>query len=301
MTALSSIISAGGGGGSTRAIADKVNKNNVGPGMSMVFGNSQSFTPATTMTAIVTAVGAGGSGAHMAQSYWFSATGGSAGGMCQSELVLTAGVTYTFSVGAGGTKQGPGNSTGYPGGDTIVSGSDIATMTAGGGLGGGYHYQINSTATTWGGSASGGNIANRTGGGSQVQGYPKAAGGGAVGFYDSGKYGACTDATHNGTHSSEGAGCEGIPMSFGFGACTDGGDRLWDTNYANSAGAGQAFAGGGGARVNTTAPYLNSGYACIGGRGGIGGGGGAAISYGSAQCSTIGGQGGNGIIILQFI
>ena len=105
----------------------------------------------------------------------FNASGGGAGGVCQSELNLSAGVTYTVTIGAGG---GPSQA----GGNTTFTGSDITDMTANGGGSGNVGSQ-GVIAATSGGTATGGNIVNRTGGGSATAASTaRASGGGALGF-----------------------------------------------------------------------------------------------------------------------
>ena len=134
---------------------------------------STTLTPAFNFTALVHAIGAGGSGGATdgENGAICIGTGGGAGGHAISRLNFTSGVTYTITIGAGGaaiTTSAASVDDGNAGGATSISGSDITTMTAnGGGAGQGSaptsiatHTEVGGT----GGTATGGNIANLTGG-----------------------------------------------------------------------------------------------------------------------------------------
>ena len=121
-------------------------------GLSMVVhatSGSGSFTPANN-TIYVTAAGGGGAGGHRYNNdvvgYY---DGGGGGAACIREKIsVTAGSTYNYSVGAGGSASvkfaTPGN-----GGATTISGSGVSLS-----LGGGVHGMQNNDNTR-GGNASG--------------------------------------------------------------------------------------------------------------------------------------------------
>lgn len=116
---------------------------------------SGTWSPPEDITAYVMVIGAGGSGAN--ESWGGAQTGGSAGGTSVSKLDLFASTTYTATVGAGGTNSGEA------GGLSSFTGSDITDMIANGGLGG-IHSTLYPVVGPAGGTASGGNIGNYTGG-----------------------------------------------------------------------------------------------------------------------------------------
>ena len=149
-----------------------------------LFG-SQSWTPAFSMQAYVYVIGGGGSGAASDDNTNRSGGGGAAG-CAISFLTLLSSVTYTVTIGAGGVQKTPDNA-GANGGNSSLSGSNIATMTANGGIGG---AQSTNSAITGaaGGAASGGTICNNTGGagGDVPNTGGMLSGGGAVGIWGTG-------------------------------------------------------------------------------------------------------------------
>ena len=161
----------------------------------LTFKISQTYTPSYTSEVIAYVIGGGGSGAATERnsSVWRCfASGGGAGGTAISRLILTSGVNYTITIGAGGASATEtSNETveaGNAGGNSSLSGSDITTMTANGGQGGTGSTTASATlADRTGGSASGGNIANFTGGSAKgVTSLPdqvSASGGGGVTLY----------------------------------------------------------------------------------------------------------------------
>lgn len=161
----------------------------------LTFKISQTYTPSYTSEVIAYVIGGGGSGAATERhsSYWRCfASGGGAGGTAISRLILTSGVNYTITIGAGGASVSETyNATveaGNAGGASSLSGSDISTMTANGGQGGAGSITASATvADRTGGSASGGNIANFTGGSAKgvtsLASQVAASGGGGVTLY----------------------------------------------------------------------------------------------------------------------
>lgn len=135
-----------------------------------VFVTSQTFVTPISGRYLVTAIGPGGSGSATGQ---YSSAGG-AGGLAQSLWKLPAGFSLVLTMGAPGALiNAGGNVTGNDGGTTTVTGTGLTTLTANGGKGGTADYTV---ALANGGTASGGNIMNVTGG-------KGGRGGGAVGVY----------------------------------------------------------------------------------------------------------------------
>ena len=137
--------------------------------MERVFTASTTWTPPFNCRAYVTVIGPGGSGAsrrNTSNGTAMAASGGGAGGCAKSLLDLSASVTYTITVGAGGASvQGANGNNG--GANSVFSGSDITDMTANLGNGGsqsGGTGTVSSQAGGTGGAASGGNLWNVTGG-----------------------------------------------------------------------------------------------------------------------------------------
>jgi hypothetical protein len=139
--------------------------------------SSGTYTPPFDCKALVYVIGGGGSGGSAVSTTTaqdtVAASGGGAGGIAVSELTLSAAVSYTATIGAGGAAaaNSPGTArttAGNAGGQSVFSGSDITTMTANGGSGGVGDYQTGSTQASAtggaGGTASGGSLFNATGG-----------------------------------------------------------------------------------------------------------------------------------------
>lgn len=129
---------------------------------------ANSWSPPYDCTATVTVTGGGGSGGYKDGGAFDGALAGAAAGTAiKFNLALSAAVTYTATVGAGGTAPGaPG--TGASGGNSSFSGSGITTLTANGGAGGarissGAAISDNNAAA--GGTATGGDLNLRGGDG----------------------------------------------------------------------------------------------------------------------------------------
>jgi hypothetical protein len=152
--------------------------------ISFPFNSTGTWSPIQNMFAYVLVIGGGGGGgasyASGAQTGAVPrracASGGGAGGAALSLLELRKDITYSYTTGAGAARvsttsatSGGRNATGNTGSASTFSGSGIPTMTANGGNGGNGDFSDdsdNSAAGVTGGTASGGNVYNRTGGGS---------------------------------------------------------------------------------------------------------------------------------------
>mgnify|MGYP003145749878 CR=1 FL=1 len=179
-----------------------VGNNQVGRALPNIgFFGSQSWTPAYDMQAYVYVVGAGGSGGGVGSHGTDArAQGGAAGGCAVSFLTLLSSVTYTITIGAGGSVvSGSGNSNGNAGGNSSLAGSNITTMTGNGGAAGTKSTSGGSISANSGGSASGGTICNNTGGsgGAVSDSNQHLTGGGAVGIWTTGNSAAASSNSAN--------------------------------------------------------------------------------------------------------
>ena len=159
-TTVAALGAAGVGGG----------KNNV---VTAVVRESGTFTVPFDCTMMIQIVGGGGTGARLANSQGTNrtvlATGGASGGTALKKVSVTAGQTFTVTIGSGANVSNNGVTNtaenGNTGGTSTVTGTNV-NMTANGGGGGTYYngtYDPTKTLTSAaGGSASGGDT-NLTG------------------------------------------------------------------------------------------------------------------------------------------
>jgi hypothetical protein len=229
-------------------------------------------------------VAGGGSGGGS-----YGGGGGGAGGLIYAtSQTLNGGVTYTVTVGAGGTNP-TNNTTKYDGFNSELSGSGLSTVTAIGGGGGG----------TGNGAQAPGNNGGSGGGGGQLMsfGTNPAGGLGTAGQGNNGGQGG-----NDTPYSGGGGGGAGAVGGNGQANARDGGVGL----QYNISGTATYYAGGGG-----SASYNIGG----GGAGGLGGGGsGNYTSQGNPGTANtgggggaggftprLGGAGGSGIVILRTL
>jgi hypothetical protein len=230
-----------------------------------------------TNSAYLRTGGGGGAGGYR-NSYSTETSGG--GGSSETNLTLTPGTVYTITVGAGGANAAFGN----PGSDSLISGSDITTITSTGG-GGGANWTNSGAA---GGSGGGGGAAN-------------SATSGGSGTANQGFDGGGTPASGNVSGGGGGAGQVGEDAEGGAGG--NGGDGV----ASSITGSSVTRAGGGGA--GTYAADLTTGGAGGGGAGGYdpnivgedgttntGSGGGGGGEPGGIDS----GSGGSGVVILRM-
>ena len=272
MSNFTDFISSGGGGGLP---------------VNIILGYSQTWVPPVDGNICIHVVGAGGGGLGTGNDGRIK--GGGAGGYCKkNSLAVTTASSFTVVVCAGGDGYNADNP-GDDGGNTTVAGTGLAsTLTANGGDGAVF------SAHGAGGTASGGDV-NNTGGSGGLY------GGGAVGITGTGN-------SALGSRSAQfGAPCDVIGpeslMGYGYICGGRGGDSYNVQTSASTSGTsptspsnGGFLAGGGmlGIAQSGNQPNIH------GGAGGIGGGGGACWNNYSLN-STAGGQGGNGIVIIQYL
>ena len=246
-----------------------------------VFTNGGTFTTKVPLTARILVVGGGGSGGGCIG-------GGGGAAIEQNDVMLTPGVTYTVTVGAGGQTAGNNWNHGKAGEASSLIGGTVSITAAGGGYGGGWSQTAGGDGACGGGatcrssSCGKGTIAN---GGISIDQSDSNAIGGAGGGGASGEDGK------NSGNKFSGAGGAGY-------LCDITGDEL---DYGSGGGGGtgnsvvtpgEAGGPGGGTGVKHNAAYTTGN--ALDGRGG-GGGGGAFNSS-----NTGGGAGGSGTVIVRY-
>jgi len=277
MSTLSGLISAGGGSTSFPVI---------------FLSKSQTFVPPQDGNVCIHVIGAGGSGS--ASRLTTEAGGGGAGGYCRlNSLAVTTSSSFTVVIGAGHVPTS-GHSAGGNGGASTVAGTGLgSTLTANGGTG---HPKNTTANSATGGGASNGNVNNTGGAGSAKY------GGGAVGITGTGNQGYVDISTSGPTWLGFGGACDvlGDLWSSSLGQIAGGlpgkgihsNLSLLDTASANAG----PLSGGGTVQATGQYTYHAGGAATIGG-----GGGGCVHSQGNPGFGAIGGRGGDGIVIFQYI
>ena len=180
---------------------------------------------------------AGGGGAGGLRSS-VSPTGG--GGSAESKLSFSADVTYTMTVGAGGSR-------GSNGGDSSISGSGFSTLTS---VGGGRGSMRGAAAGSGGSGGGGGDYSGTGGSGTANQGYgggngtadPAGSGGGAGGAGQTGSFtrGIGVSNSISGTAVTYGTG------GSGGGSATNGSASTANVGKGGDSGETTAYAGGSG-------------------------------------------------------
>ena len=238
--------------------------------------------PPSTVEYLVVAGGGGGGGGDVGSIA--ASGGGGAGGYLSGSLSIVQGVTYTVTVGAGGSDGAFSASSGTA--PTSGSNSSLSTITA---IGGGYGGHQGSQ-TGYGDGAVGGS------GGGGASGTTSGANVGSAGTPGQGFAGG--NAVSNSAAGGGGAGAAGGDGVTGAGGNGGAGKQWLDGNY---------YAGGGGGAARSSGTQ---------GTGGIGGGssatnsantpdaspntggGGGGVTGGTAGNSA--GNGGSGIVIIRY-
>ena len=257
---------------------------------------------------------AGGAGAGAPQ---YHSGGGGAGGLLNLTTNVSAGFTYTITVGAGGA-AGPNGSKGSDGGFSAISGDSITELPSGqagantikcfGGGGGGVYPTVNAPGRNGGSGGGAGAEAGATNipGGKGIylgstyisstrQGYDGGTFIKGTGAKRGGGGGGAGVAGGNADENTGGNGGNGLANPF-QGSGSTSGQLVSGTYY---------FSGGGGGSTEDQSSTTTGGYG--GGGGGssfsggngvvnTGGGGGAGERFGTASS----GSGGSGIVIIQY-
>jgi len=246
-----------------------------------------SFPIATTASVLIVGGGGGGGGT----STLTGGGGGGGGAVGVGTLNFQAGITYTITIGIGGTGVPAGNGGGSSnkGGDSSIVGGTINEIARGGGYGGtsGANFGTASSGGCGGGAPSANIGTATTGSGTLIYyGYAGGSGGGQGGGGGGG-----------GPTSAGGNGGAGAPVGFG------GSGYTWSVTSTVYSG------GGGGGSGNTSTPKTGSTGGGKGGNGGstpsspgqnatgYGGGGGGA---GGVSGSNSGGNGYSGVVIIAY-
>ena len=240
-----------------------------------------SIAVSTAVPASILVIGAGGAGGT-----GYYGGGGGAGGYIESSTSFLLSITYTITIGAGGTASGATNIKGNPGGNTSITGSGFTTITAVGGGGGGSRTDANAPGAVGGNGGSGGGAS-----------YVQNAGG--IGVYPGSTYINATRQGYDGGSSnndntySAGGGGAGGP---GQGA-TGTPPRAAGPGLASSITGTSVYRGGGGGNAyGTSYPGTGGGGAAnTAGSANTGGGGG-----GGSGNAAAGGTGGTGVVIIKF-
>jgi len=214
--------------------------------------------------------------------------GGGAGGYLTnyggSAITFIPGTTYTVTVGSGGATS-PSNTRGTDGGNSVLSGTGISTVTAIGGSGGGY---TSGEPAYDGGSGGGGANGQPGGSGTVGQGNDGGNASNSAPHYGAGGGGGASNAGANGTGSGGGNGGDGSSNSITGSAVTYAGGGGGSADASNNVGGtGGAGGGGNGASGDNGAPATGPGGNATDGLGAGGGGG------------IPGGSGGNGVVFLR--
>ena len=223
--------------------------------------------------------GGGGAGGYR-NSYNSETSGG--GGSSETALQLTAGQTYTITVGDGGANQTGSTARGNVGIDSSIAGSGITTVTSAGGGGGGTGNTPSVIYDGGDGGSGGGGIRSGTGGsGTANQGF---AGGNSSSTTDAGGGGGAGEA---GDTDGSGEGGDGLSSAINGATDRGGGGGGHQGPSRGTGGTG----GGGNGGADPGIPGATPGIANTGG-----GGGGAA----GTGPSFIGQAGGSGVVILRM-
>jgi len=244
------------------------------------------WTSGSSVTAsyLVVAGGGGGGGGL--------GGGGGAGGLLASTASLNPTLSYTVTVGAGGTGAIKGvNATGTSGSNSVF-GSFTSTGGGGGGtsLSGGSSPQNGLSGGSGGGGSGSANSGSGTGGAATSgQG---SAGGNGIGTGDFGGGGGGGAGAVGATGKSTGTGAGGIGLTSSISGTS--------TYYAGGGGGGCDISGGagglgGGGAAGTRPPDATTGTA---GTANLGGGGGAGS--GGGPNGGNGANGGSGVVIISY-
>jgi hypothetical protein len=221
--------------------------------------------------------GGGGAGGYR-NSFGSETSGG--GGSSETELTFNVGTVYTVTVGAGGTGS---SGSGTNGSNSLISGSDISTITSTGG-GKGADYLTNGSAGGSGGGAHGNSNGYPAGNGTANQGYN----GGANNF-PSTQAGGGGGASEAGNTDGQGHGGDGRDSSITGSSVTRAGGGAGAMRGTPTASAGGTGGGGnGGVHTPSIAP--------VSGSTNTGGGGGG----GNGSSAPTGANGGSGVVILSM-
>jgi hypothetical protein len=249
------------------------------------FTSTGSFLPSQKITgAEVLTIAGGGSGGEGNSGYWQVGGGGGAGGVVYNNaLNLTAGTTYTATVGAGGTRVSSRH--GVQGNN-----SQFGPLTSA--IGGGYGGAMSGVGGSLGPGGNGGNGGGNEGYGVWSRSTGSQGFGGGLGVNDQDRGGA---------GGGGGAGGQG-----GDGSGTTGGNGGAGTNvysnfaYATLTGVNGFYAGGGAGSGSASGGPNGSGGSGGGGAPGVAGTANTGSGSGGTRSGNAVANGGSGIIIVRY-
>lgn len=236
---------------------------------------------------LIVAGGGGGGGRY-------NAGGGGGGGVLSGTMTLSSNTLYPVVVGIGGT-GGAATDKGLSGKDSSFNG----VTAKGGGGGGAFTYASGGDAQGLNGGSGGGNsgyvptpaLSSSTGTAGQGN------NGGLGGTYGGGGGGGAGGAGSNGTASTGGSGGIGVLNSI-TGTATRYGGGGGGASYSSATAPSGGLGGGG---FGAAGPNTTAGGVPGPGTDGLGGGGGGANGYGTTGATTVGGNGGSGVVIIRYI
>ena len=255
-------------------------------------------------------VAGGGAGASGSSNGGYGGGGGGAGGYRTNyggtKINFTSGQVYTVTVGDGGAQVAfdSDSASANDGGDSILSGSGITTITSTGGGSGGHGGNTSALVGRPGGSGGGGGSGMSPGKAGGSGNTPSTSpsqgsdGGQAHGYgspYSGGGGGGHSQAGHHG-QSQHGTGGNGTANSITGASVTyagGGGGGTWSDSSLSGAAAGGS--GGGGAGQN------KDGTASVAGTANLGGGGGGGGATAPSGAPGTGAAGGKGVVILRLL
>lgn len=249
--------------------------------------------------------GGGGGGAGGLRSNYSTDTSGG-GNAASNEVTFNAtpNVSYTITIGAGGTGTTGTSSTG-DGNDSSIAGSGLTTITAvGGGNGGGEGADGRDGGSGGGGGNSGSPSYDNNGSGTANQGTD--GGDGQTGASGAGGGGASTaggNTSGSGSSSAGGNGGSGVATTIiSHTKATDRsvGEVSSNVPYFGGGGGGGGYVNGGGGSAGLGGGGVGStSNSNTAGDPNTGGGGGGQDFYSSQYVSRVGKNGGSGVVILR--
>ena len=289
-------------GNSIKAIGGNVEFD--GTYVTHTFTATGSFTPTANIPSADILVVAGGGGGGGGGGNAPCGGGGGAGGLRYfSNQTLTAGTTYTCTVGAGGNGGTAGNSGTNGTNGSSGSSSQFGSLTAT--TGGGYGARSSTGSGEPGGNGGSGGGAGGGGAGSTTV---------ATGIAGQGNNGGIWGGSGNEAAGGGGAGSAGLnsQISGSYLGTGGGGLTYFGKNFAGGGGGGQYYSAYG----QATSGGGNGGYGYFGSVGasvgvagsnnglngvpGSGGGGGGGAGYVVNSVNGAGGAGGSGTVIIRY-
>jgi hypothetical protein len=240
------------------------------------FGSKAGAAPSSVEYLVIAGGGGGGwaGGGGGAGGYRCSVSGERSGAdsSAESALSVTAGTSYTVTIGAGGAGADSSGSRGTSGSNSVFS-----SITSTGGGGGGNGVTSSNNTGLAGGSG----------------------GGGGGWSTDAGGAGTANQGTNGGTAAASGGGGGGGSNAVGGNATANNGAVGGNGTSSSITGAATTRTGGGGGRGFSSGGAAGSGGAGAGATGGAAGGIASANTGSGGGGGISGGAGGSGVVIIR--